>query len=129
MFYYFKICVAYKSKSHFVKTCYLYHLMQCFPNCGAVDPGEPPGGPRDPLTNAHHICCSSSFAIFYILIHLITLVLPFRSEQFILVYVVWHKGCLFVFFFYQGVHAESEFGKPWSNGCIFIDFARYSSLK
>ena len=52
-------------------------LDQCFSNCGAVDPWEPPGGPRDPLTNAHHIYCNSSFVIFYILIHLITFVLPF----------------------------------------------------
>ena len=32
--------------------------------------------------------------------------------QFILVSVVWHKGCLFDFPLYLEVHAEVKFGKP-----------------
>ena len=48
-------------------------LRLCFPNWGAVDPC----GPRGPLPSAHHICCNSSFVFFYILLHLITFVLPF----------------------------------------------------
>ena len=62
--------------------------MQCFPNCGAVDPCGLPGGPRDPLTSAHHVYCNGSLVIFYILIHLIIILLPFSSVQFILIYVV-----------------------------------------
>ena len=52
-------------------------LTQCFPNCGAVDLCGPVGGPRDPLESVHHVCCNSSFVIFYILIHLIIFLLPF----------------------------------------------------
>lgn len=29
-------------------------------------------------------------------------------------YDVWNKGCLFGFHFYNVIHAESKFGKPWS---------------
>ena len=53
------------------------HLVQCFPNCGAVGPCGQLGGPRDPLTSAHHVCCNISFVILYILIHLIILLLQF----------------------------------------------------
>lgn len=36
-----------------------------FPNCGAVNPCEPPTDSRDLLTNVHQVCCNIFFAILY----------------------------------------------------------------
>ena len=103
------MCIA---CSLFIRWINSVPLVQCFPNCGAVDPCVPPGGLRDPLTSAHHVCCNSSFVILDILIHLITFVLPFWSRQFILVYVAWHKGSLFNFLFIKGSTQKASLGSP-----------------
>ena len=93
-------------------------LKQCLPNCDAVDSCEPLRDSRDPLTKAHHVYCNSSFVIF----------LYFNTFNYLSTTLLkcaiysslcfWHKGCLFDFPFYQGVHAESEFGKPCAKGSI-----------
>ena len=63
-------------------------LLQCFSNCGTVEPCVPPKGTRDPLTNARHVYCNTLFVIFYYLIHSIILVLSLKIIRFILVDVV-----------------------------------------
>ena len=109
------ITPIYNIVSHFCpRSLYFQYFKTVLPKLGCL--GLPEGS-RDLLINAHPVVCNTFFVIFVSLRHSIICVLPWLNVHFILVDAVRCKGSLFHFTWVhaEGVHAESEFGKPCSN--------------